>query len=132
MYSRAQEFLAELLGTFFILLFGCGVDAMNSLFNLGGYTDITISWGVGVFLGILVSNRISGAHLNPAVSLALACTKRFSWKKIPHYVAGQMLGGFLGAALVYYFYAAKLTLVDPTLAHTAGIFTTFPAVSAFT
>lgn len=131
MYTRYQEFLAECLGTFCILLFGTGVVAMNDLFNLGGYTNITFAWGFGVFLGILVSNRVSGAHLNPAVTLALAVTKRFPFSKMPHYVAGQMLGGFLGAALVYYFYKAKFALVDPTLSHTAGVFTTFPAVPQF-
>ncbi|MCD6047819.1 MAG: aquaporin [Gammaproteobacteria bacterium] len=131
MYTKAQEFMAEFFGTMFILLFGCGVVAMNNLFNLGGYTNITIAWGVGVFLGILVSNRISGAHLNPAVTLALAATKRFPTNKILHYIIAQMLGGFVGAAIVYYFYAAKLVLIDPSLSHSAGIFTTFPAVSAF-
>lgn len=126
-----QEFIAEFFGTMFILLFGNGVVAMTVLFQLGDYTNITIAWGLGVFLGILVSNRISGAHLNPAVTLALVVTKRFPAKKLCHYVVAQMLGAFVGAALVYYFYQAKFHLVDPTFAHTAGIFTTFPAVPQF-
>ena len=77
---------------------------MNVLFNLGGYTNITLGWGAGVFLGILVSNRISGAHLNPAVTLALVLTRRFPAQKMLHYIAAQMLGGFVGAAIVYYYY----------------------------
>ncbi len=131
MHTKFQEFMAEFIGTFFILLFGDGVVAMVKLFNLGGYGNITIAWGFGVFLGILASQRISGAHLNPAVTLALVLIKKFPVKKLPHYVLGQMLGGFAGAALVYFFYAAKFSLVDPTLSNTAGIFTTFPAVPGF-
>ncbi len=130
-YSKSREFVAEMLGTLCILLFGNGVNAMYVLFGYGGYTDIAFGWGLGVFLGILVSNRISGAHLNPAVTLALVLTKRFPVKKMWHYMAAQMLGGFLGAALVYYFYKAKFALVDPTLSHTANIFTTFSAVPQF-
>lgn len=126
-----HEFIAELIGTMFILLFGCGANAMNSLFNLGGYTNITFGWGLGVFLGIIVSQRVSGAHLNPAITIALWLSKRFPKHKVPHYIIAQMLGGFLGAALVYYFYMAKFAIVDPQLSHTAGIFTTFPAVNTF-
>ena len=73
-----RECMAELIGTMFILLFGNGVCAMDTLFHLGGYVNITFAWGLGVFLGILVSTRISGAHLNPAVTLALVLTKRLN------------------------------------------------------
>lgn len=127
----SRECAAELIGTMFILLFGNGVCAMNSLFNLGGYTNITIAWGLGVFFGILVSTRISGAHLNPAVTLSLVLSKRFPLNKAPFYMISQMLGGFIGAAIVYYFYQAKFAIVDPDLSHTAGIFSTFPAVASF-
>lgn len=131
MYTRSQEFIAEFFGTMFILLFGNGVVAMHVLFNLADFTTITLAWGAGVFLGILVSNRISGAHLNPAVTIALALSKRFPANKIWHYIAAQMLGAFVGAAIVYYFYAAKIALVDPSLANSASIFTTFSAVPQF-
>lgn len=128
-YSKTQEFMAEMIGTMFILLFGNGVNAMFTLFNLGGYTNITFGWGLGVFLGILVSNRITGAHLNPAVTLALVVTKRFPLHKAPLFICAQMLGGFLGAATVYFFYLAKFQQFDPNLEHTAGIFSTFPAIT---
>lgn len=126
-----QEFIAELIGTFLILLFGDGVVAMVKLFNLGGYGNITVAWGLAVLLGILASQRISGAHLNPVVTLSLVFIKKFPIQKLPHYVAAQMLGGFLGAAVVYFFYEPKLIMMDPALSHTAGIFTTFPAVPGF-
>jgi len=127
--NKYQEFMAEMIGTMFILLFGNGVNAMFVLFNLGGYTNITFGWGLGVFLGILISNRISGAHLNPAVTLALVTTKRFPAHKAPLFIIAQMLGGFIGAAIVYFFYQAKFHQFDPNLDHTAGIFSTFPAIT---
>lgn len=126
--SQRKIFFAELLGTMFILLFGNGVNAMATLFDLGGYTNITFGWGIGVFLGILVSSRISGAHLNPAVTLALVLTKRCSANKLPLYISAQMIGGFIGALIVYTFYYAKFMKVDPNLLHSAGIFATFPAI----
>lgn len=127
-HSNYRIFMAEMLGTMFILLFGNGVNAMVTLFNLGGYTNITFGWGIGVFLGILVSSRISGAHLNPAVTLALVLTKRTPVNKLPLYVSAQMIGGFLGAAIVYVFFYAKFMEFDPSLSNTAGIFATFPAI----
>jgi glycerol uptake facilitator protein len=127
--SSYRLFMAEMLGTMFILLFGNGVNAMVSLFNLGGYTNITFGWGFGGLLGVLVSSRISGAHLNPAITIALAITRRFPTCQIPLYVTAQMVGGLLGAAVVYGFYAAKFPQVDPTLSHSAAIFTTFPAIT---
>jgi len=128
-HNKYQEFMAEMFGTMFILLLRNGVNAMATLFNLGGYTNITFGWGLGVFLGILISNRITGAHLNPAITIALMLTKRFPAKKVPLFISAQMIGGFIGAALVYFFYSAKFQQVDPTLAHSAGIFTTFPAIT---
>lgn len=129
-FSNRKLFFAEMLGTMFILLFGNGVNAMVTLFNLGGYTNIAFGWGFAVFLGILVSSRISGAHLNPAVTLALTLTKRSPANKLPLYVTAQMIGGFLGALIVYIFFYAKFMEVDPTLSHSAGIFTTFPAITS--
>ncbi|MCX8513982.1 MAG: hypothetical protein RL017_768 [Pseudomonadota bacterium] len=123
-----RQSMAELIGTMFILLFGEGVCVMNTVFNLGGFVNITFAWGLGVFFGILVSARISGAHLNPAVTIALWVTKRFPSKKVPYYIVAQMLGAFIGAALVYYFYRTKLLMADPTLSHSAAMFTTFPAM----
>jgi glycerol uptake facilitator protein len=129
--NLVKEFYAELIGTMFILIFGNGVCAMNNLFNLGGYTNITFGWGLAVFIGIIVSNRISGAHLNPAITIALAISKRFPWHKTPIYILAQMIGGFVGALIVYIFFKAKIMLIDPQLTNSAGIFTTFPAINDF-
>ena len=126
-----KEFYAELFGTMLILIFGNGVCAMNTLFNLGGYTNITFGWGLAVFLGIMISSKISGAHLNPAITIALSLSKRFPWKKAPIYIMAQMLGSFIGALIVYIFFYAKFLIVDPTLSNSSSIFTTFPAINDF-
>ena len=141
-FSKWQEFLAELFGTMVLIIFGCGVVASVVIFAstnpkipgevvFGGYTNITLGWGFAVLMGILVSAGVSGAHLNPAVTIALAATKRFPWGKVPHYLAGQFVGAFLGAAVVFLVYYAKWIQFDPALDHTAGVFSTFPAVPGF-
>jgi glycerol uptake facilitator protein len=140
-FTRGQEFAAELLGTMVLILFGCGVVAMVTLFPStpaipgevvkGGYTNVALAWGLAVVMGIYVAGTVSGAHLNPAVTLALAVTGRFSWSKLPHYVAGQLLGAFFGAGIVFAVYHAQWMQVDPALDSTAGVFATFPAVPGF-
>lgn len=141
-FTAAQEFAAELLGTMVLILFGAGVVAMVVLFAStnpvipgqivnGGYTNITLGWGFAVLMGIFISGGISGAHLNPAVTIALAATKRLPWGKVPHYILGQFIGAFLGAAIVFMVYHAKWLQFDPTLSNTAGVFSTFPAVPGF-
>jgi glycerol uptake facilitator protein len=140
-FTAKQEFAAELLGTMVLILFGCGVVAMVKLFPstpavpgevvMGGYTNISLAWGLAVTMGIYVAGTISGAHLNPAVTVALAATGRFPWHKAGHYIAGQFLGAFLGAAGVFGVYHDKWLQVDPNLESTAGVFSTFPAVEGF-
>jgi len=118
-----------------ILLFGSGVVAMVKLFGSqipgevvnGGQTNIAISWGIGVAMGIYVAGRISGAHLNPAVTLTVAVFREFPWSKVVPYCLAQTAGGFVGAALVFSNYRAAFEKADPRLEQTAGIFTTFPA-----
>ncbi len=129
------ELLAEFLGTMVLILFGNGVVAMVVLFGSGlpgeivkgGYTNITFGWGLAVTMGIYVAGGISGAHLNPAVTLALAAFRDFPWKKVIPYSLAQIAGAFAGAALVYWNYRPAFHRADPLLDHTAGIFTTFPA-----
>jgi glycerol uptake facilitator protein len=129
------ELLAEFLGTFVLILFGIGVVAMVVLFPSknpgetihGGYTNITLGWGLGVTMGIYVAGKVSGAHLNPAVTLALAVFRGFSWRKVLPYTIAQTAGALVAAALVFWDYLPAFRQVDPQLERTAGVFTTFPA-----
>lgn len=131
----AGELVAEFLGTMLILVFGAGVVAMVLVFGTGaagevihgGYTNITFGWALGVMFGVMASARISGAHLNPAVTLALAAFRGFPWRKVAPYMAGQTLGAMSGAALVWFNYREAILRFDPLLEKSAGIFTTFPA-----
>mgnify|MGYP000210952230 FL=1 len=127
--------IAEFLGTMVLILFGSGVVAMTVLFGKGtpgeivngGYTNITLCWGLGVTLGIMVAGKITGAHLNPAVTVALAAFRGFSWGKVIPYAVAQTAGAFVAAALVFWNYRLAFQKFDPALEKTAGIFATFPA-----
>ena len=129
------ELAAEFFGTLILILFGNGVVAMVVLFGHGlpgeivngGYTNITLGWGLAVTMGVYVAGKISGAHINPAVTLAVAVFRGFSWKKVVPYWIAQTAGAFVAAAIVYWNYRPQFHLVDPGLDHTAGVFTTFPA-----
>lgn len=129
------ELLAEFLGTLVLILFGNGVVAMVQLFGHGtpgevvngGYTNITIAWGLAVTMGIYIAGKTSGAHLNPAVTITLAAFRGFPWRKVLPYSLAQIAGAFIGAALVFWNYRPAFLKTDPGLDHTAGIFTTFPA-----
>jgi glycerol uptake facilitator protein len=129
------QLIAEFAGTLVLILFGSGVVAMVKLFGtgvpgeivMGGFTNITLAWGLGVTMGCYVAGRISGAHLNPAVTLALAVFRGFSWRKVVPYCLAQTLGAFCAAALVFWNYQPAFRSADPQLERTAGIFTTFPA-----
>jgi len=133
------ELVAEFVGTFVLILFGNGVVAMVKLFGtgvpgelvMGGYTNITIAWGLAVTMGIYIAGKISGAHLNPAVTLALAVFRGFPWRKVIPYSLVQTAGAFLAAAIVFWNYLPAFHSVDPGLVKTAGIFTTFPAYGQF-
>lgn len=133
--SLGAELLAEFLGTMVLILFGDGVVAMVVLFGHGvpgevvngGYTNITLAWGLGVTMGIYIAGKISGAHLNPAVTLTVAVFRGFPWSKVIPYSIAQIAGAFAAAALVFWNYHPAFLRADPQLDHTAGVFTTFPA-----
>lgn len=132
--SYTGECIAEFLGTLILILLGCGVVAMVVLFGSGaphevvngGFTNITLAWGLGVTMGVYTAGKISGAHLNPAVTIAVAVFRGFSWKKVPGYILAQTLGAFVGAGLVYLNYRPVFQQFDPLLEKTAGVFATFP------
>jgi len=133
--NLAAELLAEFLGTMVLILFGDGVVAMVKLFGHeipgeivnGGYTNITLAWGLAVTMGIYIAGKISGAHLNPAVTVTLAAFRGFPWRKVIPYSIAQVAGAFVAAGLVFWNYHPAFLAADPNLDHTAGVFTTFPA-----
>ncbi|MBE7411095.1 MAG: MIP family channel protein [Leptospiraceae bacterium] len=99
-----KELLSEFFGTFILILFGDGVVAMVVLYGLGSFESINWCWGLAVVFGIYVSSKTSGAHLNPAVSVALAIRKILPWKKVIPYSLSQIFGAFVASALLYYNY----------------------------
>lgn len=125
--GMAGELIAEFLGTMVLLLFGLGVVAQVVAGGLGAHDSIAWAWGLGVTLGVYVAARISGAHLNPAVTVALACFKGFSWRKVLPYALAQTAGAFVAALIVRWNYTEVLAKFDP--GHTIksqGVFSTLP------
>lgn len=101
-------FFAEMIGTFLLILLGNGVTANAILPKTkgenGGWIVITAGWGFAVTLSVYLVMQISGAHLNPAITLAMLLAKKVTWAQLPLYVLGQMLGAFLGSGAVYLIY----------------------------
>ena len=124
------ELCAEFAGTAILILFGVGVVAQVSTSadgSLGDHDSIAWAWGLGVTLGVYVAARLSGAHLNPAVTIALAAFKGFEWSKVAPYALAQTLGAFVAALIVRATYADLIGLVDPGhTIKTQGIFSTLP------
>jgi glycerol uptake facilitator protein len=123
------ELAAEFAGTFILILFGCGVVAqvVGGDGTLGDHDSIAWAWGLGVTLGVYVAGRISGAHLNPAVTVALAVFKGFAWRKVAPYALAQLLGAFAAALVVRWNYTEILAKVDPGhTIKTQGVFSTLP------
>lgn len=122
------ECLGEFLGTFILIIFGVGVVAQVVASENGGPDSIHWAWGFGVTLGIYVAGRVSGAHLNPAVTLSLAIFRGFSWAKVLPYWIAQFLGAFVAALVVRWNYSEAIDKMDPghTVGKTQGIFATLP------
>ncbi|MEV4342946.1 MIP/aquaporin family protein [Actinoplanes sp. NPDC049596] len=121
------ELAAEFAGTMILILFGVGVVAQVAGAGIGDHDSIAWAWGLGVTLGVYVAARISGAHLNPAVTIALACFKGFEWRKVAPYSIAQFLGAFVAALLVRWNYTEVLHAADPGLTiKTQGVFSTLP------
>ena len=130
----SREMFAEFLGTLVLLTFGLGVVAQTVLSRqtAGSTLSINICWGLAVTMGCYVSAGVTGAHLNPAVTLALAVHRRFPWAKVMPYVIAQMLGALVASTLVFLAYHDAFTAFDGGTRHvtgelaTAGIFATYP------
>ncbi|MFE5136235.1 MIP/aquaporin family protein [Streptomyces fagopyri] len=145
------ECLAEFLGMFVLISFGCGVAAMavaalpgsgrtagatTMFLGAGDWVMPVAGWGLAVTFGVYVAGGVSGAHLNPAVTLAFALRRKFPWAKVVPYVVAQVVGAFAGAALVYAVYHDAISALDQAMkgpktnGHTLAtfsIFGTFPA-----
>ena len=129
-----RELLAEFLGTFVLIVFGVGVVAQFVLSRgtAGSYLAINLIWGLGVTMGCYVAGGISGAHLNPAVTIALAVHRGFPWRKVLPYTLAQLAGAFAASAVVYLTYVEALGQFDGGVRQvlgpqgTAGIWATYP------
>ncbi|MFG2053053.1 MIP/aquaporin family protein [Micromonospora sp. NPDC048930] len=121
------ELAAEFAGTAILILFGVGVVAQVAAAGTGEFDSIAWAWGLGVTLGVYVAGRISGAHLNPAVTVALAVFKGFSWRKVLPYSLAQTAGAFVAALLIRWNYSEALSRFDPGLTvKSQGVFSTLP------
>ena len=125
------QYLFEFIGTMVLILLGDGVCAGTSLDKSkakgAGWIVITMGWGFAVMVGVFISGSVSGAHLNPAVSIGCALAGTMAWSAVPGYVIAQMLGGFAGAALVWMFYKDHYDLTDDPDTK-LGTFCTMPAI----
>ncbi len=125
------EFIAELIGTMLLVLLGNGVVAnvvlKGTKGNNSGWIVIAFGWGFAVMTGVFVAGPISGAHLNPAVTLGLAMGGIFPWAKVGIYIAGQMIGALLGALLVWLSYYDHYQLEEDK-GGILGTFSTAPAI----
>jgi len=132
--STLREVAAEFLGTLVLITFGCAVVAqvLLSRRDNGDYLSINFGWSLGVVMGVYVAGGVSGAHLNPAVTLAVAVLRGFPWRKVIPYCLAQLAGAFVAAALVFLVYADALTAFDGGTRQTtgpqatAGIWATYP------
>lgn len=124
-------FLAEIMGTAFILVFGGGVVANVALHktngNNSGWIVICFGWCIGVFVGVYTTAAVSGAHLNPAVTIALAVAGKFSWADVPSYIFAQLIGAFIGSILVWLIYHKHFEATEDARTK-LGVFCTGPAI----
>jgi glycerol uptake facilitator protein len=126
-----QTYLAEAIGTMMLVLLGDGVVAnvvlARSKGHNGGWIVVTLGWAVAVALAVYAVGRVSGAHLNPAVTIALATIGSFPWQQVPGYIAAQMLGAIGGAVLVWLAYLPHWS-ATPDQGGKLGVFCTAPAI----
>jgi len=126
-----NSFMAELVGTMLLIILGDGVVAAVVLNKTkaqnSGWIVITTGWALAVAMGVYTVGRISGAHINPAITLGLAAIGKFPWSSVPGYLAAQFLGAFLGAVVVWLAYLAHWPATEDPGAK-LGVFSTAPAI----
>lgn len=124
-------YLAEFIGTFLLILIGGGVVASVVLkggkAEDSGWNTIVVAWGLAVAFAIYAVGGISGAHINPAVTLSLAFVDEFAWLKVPGYILAQVLGAFGGATLVWIYYIPHWSKTEDKVSKLA-VFSTVPAI----
>lgn len=124
-------FIGEMIGTMILIIFGAGIGAGSSLKKSyaqnAGWIVTTLAWGLAVTMGVFAVGSISGAHLNPAVTVALAINGSFPWEQVPGYIFAQMMGAMLGAAIVYLQYLPHWAVTEDP-ATKLGVFATSPAI----
>ena len=126
-----MKYIFEFIGTMVLILLGDGVCAATGLERSkakgGGWVVIAMGWGFAVMTGVFIAGSVSGAHLNPVVSISCAIAGSMEWSAVPGYVIAQMLGGFVGALLVWLFYKDHFDATsDPDTK--LGTFCTMPAI----
>lgn len=124
-------FLGELIGTGLLILLGDGVVAgvllARSKAENAGWIVITLAWGLAVYVGVVAAGPVTGAHLNPAVTIALAVNGVTPWADVPVYLAGEFAGAFIGAVLVYLHYLPHWGVTENADLKLA-VFSTGPAI----
>ncbi len=133
------ELISEAVAIFIIIAFGDSVACMYVLYDpspyLNSYWGVCMAWGLSVTLAIYVTGSVSGTHANPAVTLALAMFRRFSWKKVIPYWVAQVVGAFVGASIVYLLFSPVIDHFNQTHQLTreaggaAGVFFTHPGLA---
>ncbi|MDE3253587.1 MAG: aquaporin family protein [Bacteroidota bacterium] len=128
-----SPFIAELTGTALLIILGDGVVANVILHktkgNNGGLISITFGWAIAVFVGVYATASVSGAHLNPAVTLALASIGKFDWALVPMYLLAQLSGAMLGALIVWLAYRQHFNATEDA-ATKLGVFCTSPSINS--
>lgn len=131
MASPGLQYLSEFVATAVLILLGDGVVAGvllgRSKAANAGWSVITWAWGLAVLMGIFIAGPISGAIMNPALTIALASIDKLSWDLVPGFIAAQMGGAFAGAVLVYLTYLAHWRDTDDPALKLA-VFCTAPAI----
>jgi len=126
-----NEYIAEFIGTFLLILLGNGVVAnvvlKDTKGHAGGWLLISMGWGLGVFVAVSVAGPVSGAHINPAVTLGLAAAGQFAWSQVVPFIVAQMLGASAGAFTVWLFYRHHFNRTEDSGAQ-LGCFSTGPAI----
>ena len=129
-----SEFLGEIIGTMILIVLGCGVNANMSLNKTygqnGGWIVTSIAWGFAVCMAVFAVGEVSGAHINPAVSIGLAAVGEFPWEKVGPYVLAQFIGAFIGATIVWLHYLPHWKATED-VGTKLGVFSTGGAIPSF-